>query len=456
MAALRFTSLTHSSNQGCLALAILCSLAGACGGGGESGPKGAGAGAARGSSAGPEAGRSAASASASPAPLDDCPLPAALVGAPLTWTNNFGGGRCPEGVCPQYFSCGCDPAGRIVFLENTYTGVPRERQWISYDAAGAKAEAYLDADADGRPETRLGYARTPAGTCVLETRDDDLDGTVERICRYDRECLAGMVGCEPRSCAEPVAKPLGHWCEVAACPPRARCSCDAKERVVQALFNDDQDVAYERTLLRTYRDEDDKVDEEASFAAGALTQTETFAYDERGHLLNQSTYHRRAAGGTPDVEQRWTWGDEPDWLTYERWDGGKLGLRYSRTYRGGQLLTVSADVPGQARWISRYFPGAPANVAQPITISPGLIELSQLTCRRDTDCVIVQASNCCPCTDGGGQGMVVNRRSAARVRQAMSRRCGPHPACPAVIGDCGPPPPPICVEQLCTVRTPGP
>lgn len=242
-------------------------------------------------------------------------------------------------------------------------------------------------------------------------------------------------------------------CESPQCPPGARCSCDERERVIEALYNADQGPAFERRTTMRYVADDDRLAEERHYSGGALVRRVEFTYDERGRMLSRVSHGRE---GQVEREEHWTWGgSDTDWITFEERQGGVVSARHSRTYRDGQLLTVTREVPGQPPEAQRYFPGAADDIMQPVITSSALISPEHVRCQREADCVVVPKINCCPCSEMG-QGAVVNRRHAAALAGAVRRSCGATVACPTAMSNhptCAPSQKPVCVENTCTLRS---
>lgn len=382
-----------------------------------------------------------------------CPAPAELTGAPASMASGFRGGPCPAEVCPTDHTCGCDDAGRIIFIEVNRAGVRRDRRLIDHDPQGRRREIRLDREADGYIDARFVYAHGADGTCVVEARDDDLDGAIETVCTYERTCPLDATDCRATVCEAAVPRPAGRWCESSRCPPGARCSCDERERVIEALYNLDQDPAYERRTTMSYRADDDRVAEEQHYIGGALVRRFAFTYDDRGRMVSRLYY---GADGDAEREEHWTWGGtDTDWITFEERQRGVVSARGSRTYRQGQLLTETHAVPGHPLEVLRYFPGAADGIMQPVVISSALISPKQVACQRDADCVVVPKINCCPCS-AMGVGAVVNRRHAQTLAHAARRSCGATVKCPAARSThptCAPKPEPACMENICTLRS---
>jgi YD repeat-containing protein len=355
---------------------------------------------------------------------------------------------CTAG-CPAHVRCQCDAAGRIRYVQDEDDQHPRDRHWFDYDPAGHLIEARVDRDADGGYDQRSVLAH--AAGCMIESRDDDMDGTIETTCRYDHACLVGTDACTPSSCAAAVTPSVGHPC-TADCPAAAQCSCDDDDRIVELRYNDDADPAAERITTRSYRGGDRRVVEERTRTRGTV-QRITYAYDAAGHMVLRQI----DAGGPPVVDEtRWTWGAEPDWLAYQQLLLGQVIDRRTRVYRDGKVLTERREVAGARPVTMRFFPDAEPAIVQPIAIeSPLVTSARELACRRDQDCELIHDANCCSCS-AGGSGIVVSRAAAPAVRRRIARACASVRACPAVISS----DPsclqatPACVEQLCTLRVP--
>lgn len=383
-----------------------------------------------------------------------CPAPAPLVADPQALITGYPlGNACGEGVCPQYYACTCDAEGRVLSLEHTYGGVPRDRTWLTYDSNGHLREARRDHEADGRIDVRSVLSRNDDATCIVEARDDDADGTVETLCAYEGECMIGAPSCQPKACTEATTEPSGRWCEPKSCPTAGRCACDERGRISQAFFNHDGDPAFEARTDFVYRDEDNHVDEKRWSQHGFTTYREELSYDQHGHLIRRAADGN--ADGTIDSEERWSYEPGSDhWTWYEEWRAGALAMRRTRSYRDGKPLTETLQFAGGELIESRYFPGASSDVVQPVVVSSSLISQGENRCQRDADCTIVHGVGCCDCSSGG-RGIVVAKRFAAALRRKVARACKDRNVCLAVISSdptCEPGVTPACIEELCTLR----